>query len=147
MGYGPARGFQRAASVVVLDAAGRLGAASGDATTPGIHFTADTGLGLYRIGTNILGIATAGVEAMRVDANGDVGIGVSADPSNRLVVQDDVTGVATVASFDNGDSNSVAETRVSIGLTGTDSVRSSGAVLGVDKDQEWTATAAAKLSG
>lgn len=48
---------------------------AGAAATPALSFSGDTNLGLYRIGTDILGIATNGVERMRIDANGYVNIG------------------------------------------------------------------------
>lgn len=69
-----------AAAVLRTTAAGavtveRLLLADGAAATPALGFAADAGVGLYRIGTDILGIATNGVERMRIDANGYVNIG------------------------------------------------------------------------
>lgn len=48
---------------------------AGAAATPALSFSGDTNLGLYRIGTDILGIATAGVERVRIDANGYLNVG------------------------------------------------------------------------
>lgn len=45
--------------------------------SPSCSFTNDTGMGLYRIGANILGIATAGVERARFDASGNFGVNTS----------------------------------------------------------------------
>jgi len=69
-----------AAAVLRTTAAGaltleRLLLADGAAATPALGFAADAGVGLYRIGTDILGFATNGVERMRIDANGYVNIG------------------------------------------------------------------------
>jgi len=44
----------------------------GSAATPSMTFDSDKDTGLYRIGTNILGIATNGVERVRIDASGDM---------------------------------------------------------------------------
>lgn len=54
----------------VLGALNPIKFASGSAAAPSITFTADPALGLYRIGSNILGIAVSGVEAVRVAAGG-----------------------------------------------------------------------------
>lgn len=43
----------------------------GSAAAPGITFTSDTGMGLYKAGTDILGIATAGVSRGTVNATGN----------------------------------------------------------------------------
>lgn len=42
----------------------------GSAAAPSITFSADPDTGLYRIGANILGFATGGVERLRIDATG-----------------------------------------------------------------------------
>jgi hypothetical protein len=55
--------------------AGGLPAADGTVGTPSINFTNSTGMGFYRIGANILGVATAGVNRMSINASGNIGIG------------------------------------------------------------------------
>jgi hypothetical protein len=47
----------------------------GSVAAPAYSFAADTAMGLYDAGTNILGFATAGVERMRISDTGQVGIG------------------------------------------------------------------------
>jgi len=42
---------------------------------PSYSFISDPDMGLFRAGSDVLGIATAGVERVRIDASGDVGIG------------------------------------------------------------------------
>lgn len=69
-----------AAAVLKTTAAGaltleRLLLADGAAATPALGFASDVNMGLYRIGTDILGIATNGVERLRIDANGYLNLG------------------------------------------------------------------------
>ena len=55
--------------------AGQFRAPDGTVGTPSIVFSNDTDMGLYRIGTDTMGIATLGTEAIRINASQDVGIG------------------------------------------------------------------------
>lgn len=57
---------------------------NGSASDPSYTWTNDEDIGMYRIGTNILGFATNSAERIRIDASGNVGIGVS--PSALLHV-------------------------------------------------------------
>lgn len=58
---------------------------NGTAAAPGLRFTTEANTGLFRAGTNSVGITTAGVERVRVTNVGRVGIGTSA-PTNLLDV-------------------------------------------------------------
>lgn len=51
--------------------------ADGSASSPTITFTADTNTGIYRIANDILGFTTTGVERIRINEVGEVGIGGS----------------------------------------------------------------------
>jgi hypothetical protein len=57
---------------------------NGSVSAPSISFSNSTGMGFYRIANNVLGVATAGTEAMRIDASQNVGIGGA--PSTLLDV-------------------------------------------------------------
>ena len=60
--------------------------ADGTAANPSYTFANNTGTGLFRAGANILGFTTAGLERMRIDASGNVGIGTTTPTTGKLVV-------------------------------------------------------------
>lgn len=64
---------------------------SGSAAAPAYSYISDPDTGVFSGGTNILALSTAGVEAMRIDANGNVGIGTTS-PNADL----DVTGTDSI---------------------------------------------------
>jgi len=62
---------------------------SGTAAEPTFSFTPDNDTGIFRAGADLLAFTTAGSEALRIDENGNVGIGTSS-PSSQLDVWGDV---------------------------------------------------------
>jgi hypothetical protein len=56
----------------VLANGSTLLAADGTAAAPGVSFAAETDVGMYRIGADILGFSTAGTERLRIAADGTV---------------------------------------------------------------------------
>lgn len=62
---------------------------NGTAAAPSLYFTNSTGVGIYRSASNVLGIATAGVERITVDAQGDINImdgrGIDSEVANGRV--------------------------------------------------------------
>jgi hypothetical protein len=60
-----------------------LGQASDSVSAPAFSWSGDTNVGLYRPMADTLGVVTNGVERMRVDANGNVGIG-TANPRSEF---------------------------------------------------------------
>lgn len=75
---------------------GPLGAQNGSAAAPAISFAADPDTGLFRAAADAIGIATDGVERLRLSPSGNLGIGTNA-PAVRLDVE--VGGGGDVARF------------------------------------------------
>lgn len=66
-----------------LQFSGALQLANGTAAAPSLNFTNSATTGLFRVGADTLGIATAGVEAWRVDNNGRLISGAAAVQTTR----------------------------------------------------------------
>lgn len=66
-------------------------AGDGSAATPGLTFNSDQDTGFYRPTTNVIAVATAGAERLRVDATGNVGINATT-PRARLDIGNPTTG-------------------------------------------------------
>lgn len=79
---------------------------NGTVGNPSYSFDNSTAMGMYLIGTNILGFTTNSTERMRIDATGNVGIGCT--PSNALDVN---TGQV---SIDVGGGSGTALTQLSL---------------------------------
>ncbi|PKP96645.1 MAG: hypothetical protein CVT74_16430, partial [Alphaproteobacteria bacterium HGW-Alphaproteobacteria-13] len=83
------------AALAYRDAGGRvlagapLACADGTAALPSIGFAADPDTGVYRPGANVLSLVTGGVERVRVDAGGRVGIGTASSTHSLEVIGSD----------------------------------------------------------
>jgi hypothetical protein len=75
----------------VIDNNRRILAADGAANVPYITFSSDTNTGLYRPSADVLGISTGGSERARIDASGNLLVGLTS-----------VSGIATGSTADNG---------------------------------------------
>ncbi|MEK7355175.1 MAG: hypothetical protein AAB250_01910, partial [Bdellovibrionota bacterium] len=64
-----------------LSMTGQFLATVGSSLTPGVSFGGDNDTGMYQAGANSLAFSTAGQQRMRLDSNGNVGIGTSAPNS------------------------------------------------------------------
>jgi hypothetical protein len=81
-----------------LDVVGRIQAsdqvltfATDDATSPGYSWTGDNDTGMFLASSDVIAFSTVGIERMRVDDVGHVGIGVSSvDANSALHVDGDV---------------------------------------------------------
>lgn len=80
----------------------------GTASAPAIAFGSETTMGMYRIGTSLLGLSTASTERIRIDANGKIGVNTTnttgnyqmrIDASNRLGISVFSTAAASAAYF------------------------------------------------
>jgi hypothetical protein len=58
----------------------------GTVGTPAIRFSTSPTTGIYRQAADAIGVSTAGVERIRVIADGKVGIGLTADPTERMEI-------------------------------------------------------------
>ena len=97
----------------VRDNAGQGMFSDGSPATPGVRFSADQDTGFYRPGTNLLGLVTNGTERVRVDASGNVGIGVTS-PSYKFDLQDASTSAAFIAGRFSSTANASGESKTSL---------------------------------
>ncbi len=70
---------------------------AGSVTEPSVSTQGDTNTGIYFPATDVIALVTAGLERLRVDANGRLGIGTNA-PSGLLDVNDSKLRVRTAAT-------------------------------------------------
>ena len=68
-------GASRETPSSALDVNGVITVASGSVSAPAITFSGDTNTGFFSPSADILAVATAGVERLRVDASGNIGVG------------------------------------------------------------------------
>lgn len=109
----------------------------GTAALPAYAFTNDVALGMWRVGTNILALSTAGVERLRILANGNVGIGAIVAPTSLL----DVAGNSfTTASVGNISANGIT-TGNGMTISSTSTVGNNSALLRLTRSGTNTTTA------
>jgi hypothetical protein len=76
--------------------------------TPSITFTGDLNTGIWSPAADTIAFSEGGVEAMRIDSSGRVGIGTTATGAGRLTVQavdDTATGGISLRGFNDGAGN------------------------------------------
>lgn len=62
--------------------------ANGTAALPFYSWNTDTDIGMYRVGANVLGFSTNGLERMRVRADGNIAINSAGNATDQLSVDD-----------------------------------------------------------
>jgi hypothetical protein len=101
----------------------RILTGAGTAAAPAYTFTGDTAMGLFDPATNVLGFATSGVERMRIDSTGQVGIGTNG-PASLL----DISGVNATMR--------ITDMRTT-GTPSIDLIRGTNPTFGADANTDW----------
>ena len=73
-------------SGVVIDDTNHLLMVAGSVSAPALTFTGDTNTGIYSPGANQIAMATAGVQAMTINAAGEMGLGGAPTTDYRMTV-------------------------------------------------------------
>lgn len=71
----------------------------GSAAAPAIAFASDADTGLYRVGADIIGVATGGSERLRIDASGRIGIGGATAVGSNVRLISTITGAVNSQAF------------------------------------------------
>lgn len=90
--------------------------AAGSASSPTYSFRSNSSAGLYAVSTDIIALSTASTERLRIDASGNVGIGVA--PSSLLEVQQfsDSTVTSGAVAFSVDSAGATGELTASSGI-------------------------------
>ncbi|TSC57238.1 MAG: TonB-dependent receptor, partial [Candidatus Peregrinibacteria bacterium Greene0416_19] len=100
-------GIGSTAPAAKLDVVGTISGSTivagvGAVGTPSLTFNGDANTGLYWISADILGVATGGVERVRIDASGNVGVGTTVTGAAKLNVAGRVSGSSLTIGGVNG---------------------------------------------
>ena len=102
---------------------GQLVTTAGTVSAPAIAPTGDLNNGIYFPSTDMIALTTAGTERLRVNATGNIGLGVSSNISNKVTVSPEIkvieTDSANTAAIALDFSGSVSRIRSTINGSGT----------------------------
>jgi hypothetical protein len=98
-------GSGRTVPTSALDVDGVITVTAGSVSAPAMCFSGDTNTGIYTPAADTLSLATGGVERLRVDASGDVGIGATSTGARLYVSADGGHGVSSVNTGGDGTNN------------------------------------------
>jgi hypothetical protein len=90
---------------------GSISVAAGSSTAPAITTSGDTNTGMFFPAADTIAFAEGGTEAMRLDANGNIGIG-TASPATKLAVSGEaklISATQSILSFGNSVSATFAK--------------------------------------
>ena len=77
-------------TVAQMTSGGLLRVANGAVGTPSLGFLSDTDTGIYRVGADILGLATGGVKRLEIELNGTLNVSGTSNYENLVTHDDDV---------------------------------------------------------
>jgi hypothetical protein len=124
-----------------IDNAGQVQVGAGTAAAPALSTLTDTNTGIFFPAADTIAFTEGGVEGMRIDASGNVGIGTSS-PGERLVLQGNTANV--IAQLRNSSTANSTSKTTSVQFIGTDTVgtaKETGTIFVVPGDNNYTNSA------
>jgi len=119
-------------------------AGAGTAAAPAFAFDADKDTGMYRVGANQLGFATAGTGRLFIDSSGNVGIGAS--PTNYAGYNNLVQNGASGSTFEQRIAGALVASLTADTQVTVKSITAIPLVLGTSNNERFRITSTGQLS-